>query len=133
VTADRAYYETVRDATEPEAGLAEFPVGVMLRRFPLSGTEVQVGRRSARHGSVPDIDLSAPPGPADPGVSRVHLTLVKAADGNWSVVDRDSANGTLVNGAEISPGELIPLRDGDQINLGAWTSLTITRDQLPLA
>jgi pSer/pThr/pTyr-binding forkhead associated (FHA) protein len=128
VTADRAYYETVRAATDPADGLAEFPDGTLLRRFPLSGTEVQVGRRSVRHATVPDIDLSAPPGPVDPGVSRLHLTLVKAPDGNWSVVDRDSANGTLVNGTEIPPGKPVPLRDGDQINLGAWTSLTITRD-----
>jgi pSer/pThr/pTyr-binding forkhead associated (FHA) protein len=41
------------------------------------------------------------------------------------VVDSGSPNGTLVNGSEIQPGEPVPLRDGDRIQLGAWTLITI--------
>jgi pSer/pThr/pTyr-binding forkhead associated (FHA) protein len=43
------------------------------------------------------------------------------------VVDLGSPNGTLVNGGEIPQGEVVPLRDGDRINLGAWTMITIIR------
>ena len=88
------------------------------------GAEVRVGRRSESRGIHPEIDLTGPP--ADPGVSRLHVVLVGAPDGTWSVVDPGSANGTLVNGNEIPAGETVPLRDGDVIHLGAWTALTVT-------
>ena len=45
--------------------------------------------------------------------------------GSWGVLDPGSANGTLLNGREIAVGDLIPLRDGDRINLGAWTAITV--------
>jgi pSer/pThr/pTyr-binding forkhead associated (FHA) protein len=125
VTADRAYYDSVRAAGGPDSDAISFPAYCPERRFPLSGTEVRVGRRSVSRGIDPEIDLTGPP--ADPGVSRLHAVLVEAADGTWSVVDPGSENGTLVNGKEIPPGEAVPLRDGDRIHLGAWTALTITR------
>ena len=126
VTADQGYYQSVQAAGGPDADAISFPAYCPQRRFPLSGVEVRVGRRSAHSGIDPEIDLAGPP--ADPGVSRLHAVLIRAADGTWSVVDPGSANGTLVNGAEIACGELVPLRDGDRINLGAWTELTIVRE-----
>jgi FHA domain len=125
VTADRAYYDSVRAAGGPDAGAISFPAYCPERRFRLSGTEVRVGRRSVSRGIDPEIDLTGPP--ADPGVSRLHAVLMEAADGTWSVVDPGSENGTLVNGKEIPPGGAVPLRDGDRIHPGAWTALTITR------
>ena len=100
VTADQAYYESVQAAGGPDADAISFPAYCPQRRFPLSGIEVRVGRRSAHSGIDPEIDLAGPP--ADPGVSRLHAVLIRAADGTWSVVDPGSANGTLVNGAEIA-------------------------------
>jgi predicted component of type VI protein secretion system len=44
------------------------------------------------------------------------------------VLDPGSANGTLVNGAEIAIGDQVRLQDGDRINLGAWTAITVHRD-----
>ena len=126
VTADRAYYDSVQAAGAPGAEGISFPVYCPQRRFPLDGAEVRVGRRSAHTGIDPEIDLTGPP--SDPGVSRLHAVLLKAADGSWSVIDPGSANGTLVNGTEIARDELVPLRDGDRINLGAWTELTIRSD-----
>jgi pSer/pThr/pTyr-binding forkhead associated (FHA) protein len=73
----------------------------------------------------PEIDLSDPP--VDPGISRLHALLLPDPGGFWAVLDPGSANGTLLNGREIPPGDLIPLRDGDRINLGAWTAITIRR------
>ncbi len=100
-----------------------YPESCPERRFPLSGTQVRVGRRSVSRGIQPEIDLTGPP--ADPGVSRLHLLLIPSPDGTWSVVDPGSANGVLVNDTPMTPGEAVPLRDGDRIHLGAWTALTI--------
>ncbi len=102
-----------------------FPAHSEERRFPLTGKQVRIGRRSAARGVEPEIDLSGPP--ADPGISRLHALLLPAPDGSWAVLDPGSANGTLLNGREIAPGDLIPLRDGDWINLGAWTAITVHR------
>jgi FHA domain len=124
VTADRAYYDSVQEAGGPDAAAIGFPAYCPERRFRLAGTEVRVGRRSESRGVHPEIDLTGPP--ADPGVSRLHVVLVGAPDGTWSVVDPGSANGTLVNGDEIPAGESVRLRDGDVIHLGAWTALTVT-------
>jgi pSer/pThr/pTyr-binding forkhead associated (FHA) protein len=127
VTADRAHYDSVQATGGPDAGAITFPVYCPERRFRLAGTEVRVGRRSARGGIDPEIDLTGPP--ADPGVSRLHAVLIQAADGSWSVIDPGSANGTLVNGTEIARGLIVPLRDGDRIHLGAWTELKIVRER----
>jgi pSer/pThr/pTyr-binding forkhead associated (FHA) protein len=74
----------------------------------------------------PEIDLSG--SPVDPGISRLHALLLPAPDGSWAVLDPGSANGTMLNDREISPGDLIPLHDGDRINLGAWTVITVHRE-----
>jgi FHA domain len=125
VTSDRAYY----DRMQAEKGLTgsdlPFPARRTERRFALSGKQMRIGRRSAARGVEPEIDLSEPP--VDPGISRLHALLLPAPGGFWAVLDPGSANGTLLNGREIPPGDLIPLRDGDRINLGAWTAITIRR------
>jgi pSer/pThr/pTyr-binding forkhead associated (FHA) protein len=126
VTADRDYYDTVQAAGGPDAGGITFPVYCPSRRFPLGGTEVRIGRRSASSGISPEIDLSVPP--ADPGVSRLHAVLLRGSDGTWSVVDPGSVNGTVVNGTEIPRGQAVPLHDGDRINLGAWTELRLVHE-----
>jgi FHA domain len=125
VSADRAYYDSVQAAGGPDAAGIAFPAYFPQRRFRLAGTEMRIGRHSASSGIDPEIDLSVPP--ADPGVSRLHAVLIKAADGTWSVIDPGSANGTAVNGSEIPPGQAVPLRDGDRIHLGAWTELRVVR------
>jgi hypothetical protein len=126
VTADRDYFDAVLAASGQEAEGIDFPVYCPERRFHLSGDDVRIGRHSASRGLEPEIDLTGPP--SDPGISRLHAVLIVAPDGSWSVLDPGSANGTLVNGAEIPRGEPVPLRDGDRINLGAWTLVTISRD-----
>ena len=86
---------------------------------------MQIGRRSVSRGVDPEIDLTGPP--ADPGVSRLHAVLIATPDGGWAVLDPGSANGTLVNGTEIPTGVQVPLCDGDRINLGGWTAITVHR------
>jgi hypothetical protein len=124
VSADRAYYDSVRAAGGPDTASIEFPAYSPQRRFPLDRAEVRIGRRSASSGITPEIDLSVPP--ADPGISRLHAVLLRAADGSWAIVDPGSANGTLLNGAELAAGQVVPVRDGDRIHLGAWTELRLT-------
>ena len=53
--------------------------------------------------------------------------LLATSDGGWAVLDPGSANGTIVNGAEIPAGVQVPLNDGDRINLGGWTAITVHR------
>jgi hypothetical protein len=123
VSANRAYYDSVQATSAPGACGISFPVSYPQRRCRLAGAEVRVGRLSADSGIDPEIDLTGPP--ADPGVSRLHAVLLRGQNGSWSVVDPGSANGTLVNGAEIARDQIMPLRDGDRIHLGAWTELLI--------
>ena len=125
VGADRAYYEQVQAATGPEGAAVTFPSYCAERRFQLVGNQMRIGRRSVSRGLAPEIDLTGPP--ADPGISRLHAVLIATPDGNWAVLDPGSANGTLVNGSEIGVGDQVPLHDGDRINLGAWTAITVHR------
>jgi len=124
VSADRAYYDSVQAAGGPEAASIAFPAYCPQRRFPLDRAEIRIGRHSASSGISPEIDLSV--APADPGISRLHAVLLRAADGSWAIVDPGSANGTLLNGDELVPGQVVPVRDGDRIHLGAWTELRLT-------
>ena len=126
VAADRTYYDSVQAVSDSDAGSIVFPAFVPERRYPLTGTEVRIGRRSVSRHSEPEIDLTGPP--RDPGVSRLHAVLVAGQDGTWSVVDPGSSNGLVVNGKDVPPGGTVPLRNGDRIHLGAWTVITITRD-----
>ena len=125
VGADRAYYEQVQAVTGPEGAAVAFPAYCAERRFQLVGNQMRIGRRSVSRGLAPEIDLTGPP--ADPGISRLHAVLIATPDGSWAVLDPGSANGTLVNGSEIGVGDQVPLHDGDRINLGAWTAITVHR------
>jgi len=107
------------------SGPLAFPADPNERRFPLAGKQMRIGRRSVTRDLEPEIDLAEPP--ADPGISRLHAVLIATPDGTWGVLDPGSANGTLLNGREIGTGELIILHDGDRINLGAWTVITVHR------
>jgi hypothetical protein len=71
------------------------------------------------------VDLSEPP--ADSGISRRHALLVRQPDGSWRLIDRDSTNGTYLNdGSEPIPGQQpVVVGDGDQIHVGAWTTITL--------
>jgi len=125
VGADRAYYEQVQAVTGAEGAAVAFPSYCAERRFQLVGNQMRIGRRSVSRGLSPEIDLTGPP--ADPGISRLHAVLVAMPDGGWAVLDPGSANGTLVNGSEIGVGDQVALHDGDRINLGAWTAITVHR------
>jgi hypothetical protein len=126
VVADRAYYDQVQQVTGPQGAAVAFPGRGAERRFHLVGHQMRIGRRSWSRGIAPEIDLSGPP--ADPGISRLHAVLIAVPNASWAVLDPGSANGTLVNGTVIAIGDQVRLQDGDRINLGAWTAITVHRD-----
>jgi len=122
--ADRSWFDSV----EPE-GLS-FPERSQSRRIPLLGDQVRIGRRSTKKGIEPDIDLSG--ALEDIGVSHQHAVLMRQPAGDWALVDEDSTNGTFVNdGTDPLPAQVrIPLHDGDEIHVGAWTTLTVEREEV---
>jgi hypothetical protein len=122
VAADRAYYDSVEAASGPDGSGIDFPAYCPERRFQLTGAEMRIGRRSPSRGIEPEIDLTGPP--TDPGISRLHAVLIATQDG-WAVIDPGSANGTQLNGNDIPTGMQLPVHDGDRINLGAWTTITV--------
>lgn len=124
VSADHRYFES-NQAESPDDTVT-FPTDAAVREVPLTSNEILIGRRSDSKGIFPAIDLSQPP--SDPGASRRHAILRLNPDG-WVVVDQGSTNGTLVRGAltPITPGDAVRLHDGDHLNVGAWTRITLRR------
>ncbi len=125
IASDRAYYEWMQAVGGASTASVSFPARAVERRIALSGNQMRIGRRSANRDFEPEIDLAEPP--ADRGVSRLHAALIAGPDGTWSLLDSGSANGTLLNGRRVATGAMVPLREGDRINLGAWTVITVHR------
>ncbi|HEY7621568.1 MAG TPA: FHA domain-containing protein [Solirubrobacteraceae bacterium] len=115
IAPDHAYFQRVA----PE-GLA-FPYGEVGQTVALDAARVRIGRRREDAEDAPEIELG------DPAVSRLHATLVRAHDGSWAIVDEGSSNGTTLNAdAEPIPAHReVPLRDGDEVHVGAWTTITL--------
>ena len=128
IAPDREYFLAMMQRSGPEATGLNLPAYSPEQQLPLTGNQITIGRRRHSTGESPDIDLSVPP--EDPGVSHQHAVLVQQPDSSWAVVDQNSTNGTTLNGAEepIQPYVPVPLQDGDQVHVGAWTTITIRRD-----
>jgi hypothetical protein len=119
-TADRLLFD--RQST---AGV-EFPTDYTERRFALDRPQVRIGR--SRRGEVsPEIDLGGVP--SDPGISHMHAVLERGKDGTYTLRDLGSTNGTSLNdgGTEVGTDTALPVRDGDRIHVGAWTTITLRR------
>lgn len=124
VNADLDYYKAQverGDIVESEFPFPKYPAE---RRFSFVDGPVRIGRASARRGLVPEIDLTGPP--LDPAVSHLHAQLLRHPEG-WVVVDLGSANGTRLNDAAepLEAETEIPVRTGDRVHLGVWTTITI--------
>ncbi|APA98030.1 FHA domain-containing protein [Nocardia seriolae] len=128
VSADPAYFARMRAQKGPDLNRVDFPDYYPDRRILLAGPNVLIGKRSVSQGVHPDIDLSI--APADVAVSRSHAILHLDADGA-TVTDLGSTNGTCLNDSPdpIPPKTAVPLRDGDRIHVGGWTTITVSREQ----
>ncbi|XP_058730806.1 FHA domain-containing protein At4g14490-like [Vicia villosa] len=60
----------------------------------------------------------------DPGISTKHLTI-QIDSGNWVVLDLDSSNGTVLDGATVPPNTPFHLRDGSVVKIGEVTSIVV--------
>src|SRR5262245_47622424 len=125
VTADRDYWRSVA------AGDTEFPDHYQPRRFTLTKHEIWIGRENVPRGIRPEIDLSG--SPEDRGVSHAHACLIRQADGSYALVDVGSKNGTTINDdpSPVPNNIPIPLENGDQIHLGAWTTISLRMISAP--
>jgi O-antigen/teichoic acid export membrane protein len=126
VAPDRGYYDRMWTPMALSGRIVAFPDYGNEQRFSLAGNQMRIGRRSATRDLELEIDLAGSTG--DPGVSRLHAVLIAADNGTWGLLDPGSANGTLLNGCKMVTGDLVPLHDGDRINLGAWTVITVQRE-----
>jgi pSer/pThr/pTyr-binding forkhead associated (FHA) protein len=136
IWADRDYHELVRaresagttseTAIDTTVAVTDFPQELPSREVVLGSDEVRVGR-AGDPADLPEIDLSGPP--RDPGVSHLHAVLMALPRDRWVVIDAGSTNGTTLNYAEepLTPDTPVPLRSGDRIHVGAWTTLTVER------
>ena len=54
----------------------------------------------------------------DATLSRVHLVLMRAPDGTWTVRDAGSSNGSRLEGQRLEPGKPLPLPPGSRLEAG---------------
>ncbi len=85
-------------------------------RTALTGGAISIGRATER-GIVID----------DTRVSRDHAVLAPARSG-WTIADRGSSNGTLVNGRPLAAGAAHRLAPGDVIGIGP-VELTVEQEE----
>jgi len=90
-------------AETAHVSLVVLEAGSPARTFRISKEIVTIGR-------MPDCDVVIP----DPGASR-HHARIRHRDGEYTVTDLDSTNGTLVNGETVQERLL---EDGDRITIG---------------
>jgi len=107
-------------ADDPDMA-AKCPKDAPARMFPLDLDENLVGRRSDAKNLFPEIDTK------DPGTSHRHMKLLKQADGSFAALELGSSNGTKLNGADLDPGVLTPIKVGDVFIVGAWTKIRVTQ------
>ena len=101
--------------TTPNGVLVIFADTSKALQFELEEQAI-MGRRSDS-GEQPDIDL-APFGGFPAGVSRLHARLHRTADGLF-LEDLSSRNGTFLDGERLKPSEIVAVKNGQHIKLGA--------------
>jgi hypothetical protein len=94
------------------------PTDLRERIFPVEQDRNVIGRRIVGREQQ-EISLD------DPGVSRRHAQVKRQPDGSLALLDLGSTNGTKINGIAIESNILVPLKEGDRITLGCWTSITV--------
>lgn len=78
--------------------------------------EIQIGRADPDTKHFPTLDLTQDEGGAY-GVSRFHAVIRPSSEG-VVLIDRNSTNGTLLNGYHLPPDLPYPIHSGDEIRFG---------------
>lgn len=125
ITADQEFYRRVVARGGPDT--VEYPQVFPERRIALRDNAL-IGRRNRDQGVEPEIDLAIHP--IDRGVSTQHAVL-QVGESGLTITDLGSTNGTSLNGSDelLVYGEETPLRHGDRIHVGAWTTITVVRSE----
>lgn len=89
-----------------------------IRVSPAQGKSLTIGRNPESAPTKIDIDLTPFVGGND-GVSRVHAAI-KLEGTRLELEDKNSTNGTSINGIRFNPNESHPLRSGDLIMLAQF-------------
>lgn len=79
-----------------------------------SGYVYEVPKKSMSIGRTHESDICL----KDPAISRLHASIVRAEDGNYTLIDEGSVNGTKVNGSVLNKYQPYSLQKGDRIQLG---------------
>jgi pSer/pThr/pTyr-binding forkhead associated (FHA) protein len=128
-TQDLVPPETSKPVTYPftttEHPTTSAPINVMLNLVATGDVisladrdEATLGRVSEGQPIIPDIDLS-PFKAYEAGVSRMHASI-RIRESAISVTDLGSANGTRINGRQISSHIPYPIKSGDILTLGKF-------------
>ncbi len=110
-----------------ETIIQDSPVGQRLKRFGkksihcllFNGREIKMASRMTI-GRDKQNDFVVD----DRMVSRFHLEIQQIR-GSYYVQDRDSSNGTYINGKRIASGKYIKLNKGDSLRLGGRIEMTL--------
>jgi pSer/pThr/pTyr-binding forkhead associated (FHA) protein len=103
-----------RHKTMVDHGETQSPLWLDATDGPLKGTQITVSGSVFRIGADRDNEL---PIDSDKYVSGKHA-IIQASREGWVLADRNSTNGTTINGQKAVGGQNYPLRDGMQIRIG---------------
>ena len=78
--------------------------------------DIRIGREDPTTGHTPELDLTQDEGGVY-GVSRFHAVIRRSGEG-VVLIDRDSTNGTLLNGYRLPPDLPYPVHSGDEVRFG---------------
>lgn len=91
------------------------------RVVALEGEALTLGRTGASDVAIAD----------DSGLSRRHITFSQRGEEVWAV-DEGSTNGTFINDERLPPAGLA-LNDGDELQIGNSTNVTVSIEHAPAA
>ena len=93
-------------------------LGKLTATFPLIKETTVIGRPDPDSDSAPDVEIEL-----DDAISRHHAEIRR--HGDFYLVDLNSTNGTRLNGEALPPLEERRLAQGDRIQLGERTEITV--------
>ena len=102
----RIAVDAPRSATAPRVTL----VRERGSRYNITDFPATVGKGSAANVRIE----------GNTAISRVHL-LIRYTGQCFAVEDKNSTNGTFINGNRLDPGELVKLNNGDRLGMGNET------------